>query len=316
MFLQSTFVTEFLAETNLILTQEDFGSKLGDLLSPVKNYLQKEKNILSFSLARYSGADTHLAYFCEWYYHTNKLIRNSHPLFLENHEFYVHNIPAHLSAIPSIQNTLDQQIMRWHLPFQLSIFQYKTKEQITDLVAKNGYLNRYLSSKYLSQVTASEVETTKSLMFSRIPLSQYIEAQGFRLSFLQVGLPCLVAFLYNFNQPDSPINSKGVKWFMVEDILGKIAILHQSATSPELRLYLHRLSLNEREEFEWFALPRALQIEQAELDESVTTQLHSIRERIKIEAFEKLEKLIFPDKFKDMLKDLVDWGYNFGQEND
>ncbi len=312
MLLQNTFFTEFLAEVNLVLAQEDYGNKFGDLLLPVKNYFQKEKNILSFSLARYCGANTQLAFFCEWYYHNAKLIRNSQPLFAENHEYLTYKIPTNLWGVKNIESTLDQQIINWYLPSQLSIIQTISKEQMLDLVAKNGYLNRYLNNKYLSRITASEIETVKSLLLEKIALSQFVELQSTRLSFLLVALPCLLGFLYNFNQEDSPINPTGVKWFLVEELLSKVAFLHQSVVSKELHLFIYRLGLSEREEFEWLEMTKADQIRTAQLDESTLEQVKNLRQKAKTEALEKLDKLIFPDKYKDILKDLIDWGFEFG----
>ena len=52
MFLQNSVLTEFLSEANLVLAQENFGNQLEDLLVPIKNFLQKEKQLLSFSLAK------------------------------------------------------------------------------------------------------------------------------------------------------------------------------------------------------------------------------------------------------------------------
>ncbi len=312
MLLQNTFLTEFLAEVNLVLTQEDYGNKFVDLLLPVKNYFQKEKNILSFSLARYCGANTQLAFFCEWYYHNTKLIRNSQPLFTENHEYLTYKIPNNLLGVKNIESTLDQQIINWYLPSQLSIIQNISKEQMLDLVAKNGYLNRYLSNKYLSRITASEIETIKSLLLEKIPLSQFVELQSTRLSFLFVALPCLLGFLYNFNQEDSPINPAGVKWFLVEELLSKVAFLHQSVVSKELHLFIYRLGLSEREEFEWLEMTKADQIRTAQLDESTLEQIKNLRQKARTEALEKLDKLIFPDKYKEILKDLIDWGFEFG----
>ncbi len=316
MFLQSTFITEFLAQTNLTLTQEDFGSKLGDLLLPIKNYLQKEKNILSFSLARYCGGTQNLAFFCEWYYQSNKLTRNSHPLFVENHEYLVHKIPERLSGINNIEAMVDQQIINCYLPAQMSIFQFKSRELMTDLITKDGYLNRYLNNNFLGKVAAAELETAKGLLLERTPVSQFAETQGYRLSFVQIAVPCLLGFLYNFNQKDSPINVQGVKWFMVEEILYRIAFLHQTASTTDLTLFLYRLELTESQEFNWLSQPRALQIEQAGLDEGTRVQIRSVRDKALMEAGEKLDKLIFPEKYKEMLRDLLDWSYTFGQEKE
>ncbi len=312
MFLQNTFVTEFLSETNLVLTQENFGNQLEDLLVPIKNFLQKEKQLLSFSLARYCGSNSQLAFFCEWLYQQHRLTRNNYPLFLENKEYLKYKVPTPILALPNLESLLDQQITNWYLPYQLVLMHHISREQMLNLVAKYGYLNRYLNNKFLSKIISSDLQIQQAIVYGQVTISQFLEWQGHSLSSLLLSIPCLVGFVYNFNQPDSPINPAGVKWFLVEEILSKIASLHQIATSKNLAMFLYRQSLSDSETNRWLQLPKSEQITVAELDESTTKQKQVIIEKLSEEIQDRIEKLVFPEKYKEMLQDLLDWVLDLG----
>ncbi len=312
MFLQNSVLTEFLSEANLVLTQENLGNQLEDLLVPIKNFLQKEKQLLSFSLARYCGGNSQLAFFCEWVYQQHRLNRNNYPLFLENKEYLKYKIPTQVLALPNLENLLDQQITNWYLPYQLVLMHNISKEQMFDLVTKYGYLNRYLNNKFLSKIISSDLQIQQAIIYGQATVSQFLEWQGYSLSNLLLSMPCLVGFMYNFHQPESPINPAGVKWFLVEEILVKIASLHQIATSKNLVVFLYRQTLSDSESNRWLQLPKTEQITVSELDESTTKQKQAIIEKLSEEIRDRIEKLIFPEKYKEMFLDLLDWVLDLG----
>ena len=312
MFLQNSVLTEFLSEANLVLAQENFGNQLEDLLVPIKNFLQKEKHLLSFSLARYCGGNSQLAFFCEWLYQQHRLTRNNYPLFLENKEYLKHKLTLQIAALPNLESLLDQQVTNWYLPYQLVLMHNISKEQMLDLVTKYGYLNRYLNNKFLSKIISSDLQSQQAIISGQATVSQFLEWQGYSLSSLLLSLPCLVGFVYNFHQSDSPINPAGVKWFLVEEILTRIASLHQIATTKNLVMFLYRQTLSNSDSNRWLQLPKTEQITAAELDESTTKQKQSIVQKLSEEVRDRIEKLIFPEKYKTMFQDLLDWVLDLG----
>lgn len=313
MFLKNSFLTEFLSETNLILTQVDRGNKLNDIVSPIKNYFQKEKDVLTFSLARYAGGNTHLAFFSEWYYQTVKLTLNRDLLTQENKEYLKKKIAIHLRGVPNIFSLVDNHIEEVYIPWQISFMQLKSNEVMTDIVKSNPFLSKYLNEDYLNQVIASELTSIKPIYTEKMNLSEFLEAQSSRTSFLQISFPCLVGFCYNFNQKDSLITPKGVKWVMLEELLKNIAALHQTSQDQDLSLFLYQQNMDEKEQFGWYQFDRTKQIHIVMQTPEIKAKVKEVREKLYKRSLSQLESLVFPEKYREMLRDLIDWSYAAGR---
>jgi hypothetical protein len=308
--LKTTFLTEFLTESNLILTQEDYGNKLYDLLSPVRNLLHKEKDVLTFSIARYCGADTRLAFFCEWYYQTFRLTIDGTDLLEENREYLRKRVPVRLKGIPNLYDLIDYDIKSLFLPQQITFMHNKSIALSNDVLKKNDYLAKFLSGNYFNRPVSGEVFSRKYLYTEDFNISQYLEAQTERLSFVMIAYPALLAFTYTFNQDDSPINPKKIKWVLLEEILKSIACLHQTGSNEDFYLFIYRSRLSEKEEFEWLQKSTKDQIQTVQNKSEVKEIAEKHRQRIYEKSKTDLKALVFPEKDKDMLSDLLDWAYN------
>jgi len=193
MFSKSNFYVEFLSESNLILTQDDYGNGLNNILTPIRNYLQnKDQEVLSFALSRYSGANARLAFYSEWFFQTTRLTFDTQPLIEESKDFLLKKVPLSLKGVPNLYKIVEHDVFEFYLPRQLSFMQAKQRETEYDLVRKNPFLSKYLNSRFLSKVTASDVLSRQNVYSSKVNLGQFIEAQGTRSSFVQIGLPCLL----------------------------------------------------------------------------------------------------------------------------
>ncbi len=312
MFSKSNFYVEFLSESNLILTQDDYGNGLNNILTPIRNYLQnKDQEVLSFALSRYSGANARLAFYSEWFFQTTRLTFDTQPLIEESKDFLLKKVPLSLKGVPNLYKIVEHDVFEFYLPRQLSFMQAKQRETEYDLVRKNPFLSKYLNSRFLSKVTASDVLSRQNVYSSKVSLGQFIEAQGTRSSFVQIGLPCLLGFLYNFNQSESPINPKGVKWVMIESLLKDISMLHQTGSSQDLSLFIHQDALDDKGRFKWFQLSRQDKVRAVSTNQSIREKYNEIREKVYRRAKNDLEHLVFPEKYRTMFKDLIDWAYAF-----
>ena len=79
-----------------------------------------------------------------------------------------------------------------------------------------------------------DVISISKIYKENLTVSEFIEAQSQRSSFVQIGLPCILGLSYTFNQPDNPINPDGVKWVLLENLLKNIATLHFSRDNFKL----------------------------------------------------------------------------------
>lgn len=309
MIVQNNYLTDFLSETNLALVQEDFGNQLYDLLSPIRNFLHKDKEILSFSLAKYCGAETNLAFFCQWTSFTVNLIHHQDQLIEENKNYFKRKIPMRLRGVPGLYDILKDDIRNNILPQQLGLIQSKQKQLLVDLLNYSPELQKYLQPSVWNQVQASIHNSRKYLYQEEKTTSAYLETLGWRESFVAIGLPCLLGFVYSFNKEENPINPKGVKWTLVEDIIHGISILHQSGIDLDFRMFIYLSRLSDKDEFEWWQMNFEQQTKIVRESVACTEIVQGVREKIKNKVLQDLESLIFPDKYKEMLADLAEWAF-------
>ncbi len=306
----NSYITEFLSELNLVLTQEDYGNKLYDLITPVKSLLQKEDEILSFSLAKYSGANARLAFFCEWYYFTFKLTTNTEILSRETYSHLAKKLKDKWKNNSDFTNILYKNSQEVFLPMQIAFLHSKSQEFIDELILKHTFLKKYLNGSFLSQFTSGELQMYKRFISDELNLNQYIDLQAYRSSFLAICLPCLLGFVYNFNQQESVINPKGIKWNLVEDIFKQIAALHQTAQDKEFYRVVYEISLSEGEEKDWFEYDKQKQYQISSTNAATIDVVQMVREKIYQKLKNDLDYLVFPDKYKLMMQDLADWSFN------
>jgi len=306
--------TEFLAESNLILAQGDLGNKMQDLLIPIQNLFSKKNDFPSLLTARKTEASSRVAFFCEWYFQTLQITSNSSQLLKENKEYLQSTLPEEILELSNFrilaQNDIESQI----LTRQSAFLNQKSRELQDDLVLKYKYLNKYLNSDYLGQFLGNDLILTQKLSVLNYELSDFLEICSLGLSFAQYCLPCLVGFTFNFHQEDSPINPKGIKWNLLEDILRLIAQLHETKNNSILTKYFYLQDLSEVEKM--FFLERFEgNLEKVEIEEKILNLVTETREKISISVLKNIEDLIFPEKYKDTLKELVEIGLKTEQSN-
>lgn len=309
MLLVNTFVTEFLAETNLVITQEDFGNKLNELLSPIKNLINKQTDFLSFSLARYSGASSRLAFFSEWHYLTLKIRKDPTDLVFHNQQYWQKKVDAKFRQLENVLELVDADIMNCFLPQQIAFLESKNRELIDDQLVKYPNLGKYLNNQFLGQVTVAEFTKNKLLYGEKMTINKYLELQAGGLSFAMLGLPCLLGFLYNFNQEDSIVNPKAVKWVILEDLLRQISALHQTGLDSEFVKFVFSSKLNDEDLVLWHQLTDREKTNRAKTDAEAVEVVETARAKIYQNAIIVCENLVFPEKYKTTLRDLLEWAY-------
>jgi hypothetical protein len=303
---ESAFLTEFLAETNLMLSQIDYNNKLYDLISPIKNHFLKQKELLSFSMARYCGANTQLAFFCQWYYFTLELTSDPSPLLEESRLYFTKKIPIKFRGIPNINQMVEEDIAVF-LPQQLALLQNKSRSMMDSLVTKYPYLSKYLSDHFLNQILASFFTTNKRKYVERMTLVEYLEAQASNTSFVKIALPCLLGFCYNFNQPNSSLQSENIKWVFLEEVLKNISTLHQINQNQKFEEFLFALDLTEKEEFQWLQSNSKLRLQKILASNEVKELSHNHKTKIYNSALQSLQKLSLPETSQRILSELLEW---------
>ncbi len=304
----SNFLTEFLTETNLLLAQIDYGNKLHDIISPIKNLLLKEKELLAFSMARYCGANTKIAFFCEWHYQVVNLTSNLVPLINENKEYFYKKVPIRLRGVPNIYELVDIDI-QFFVPQQLALMQTKSKTILDNLVLSYPYLSKYLSDTFLGQITASQYSSRKNKYVERMTISEYLESQMTSDSFVKIALPCLLGFYYSLSQPSSIIKPDGIKWTMIEEALKNISLLNQVNQNKDFEEFIHWSTLSEKEEFEWLQMDQKNRFQKMQSAPATKELAKTHKEKIYKSTINSINAMSFLDQHKKMLLELLDWSY-------
>jgi ribosomal protein L23 len=307
----SNFLTEFLAETNLLLAQIDYGNKLHDIISPIKNLMLKEKELLAFSMARYCGANTRIAFFCEWYYQVLKLTTNTEPLAIENQNYFHKKVPIRLRGVPNIYQLVDKDVLVF-VPQQLALIQNKSKAIMDGLVDTYPYLSKYLNDTFLSQIIASHYSSRKNKYVDRMSVSEYLESQMTGECFVKIAFPCLVGFCFSFSQSSSPINISNIKWVIVEEALKNISLLSQVNQNKDFESFVHWSQLSEKEEFEWLQLDEKNRFQKILAHPTTKETVKAHKEKIYKSTINTINTMTFPDQFKKMMLELLDWSYATG----
>lgn len=309
MFLQSSFRTEFLSESNLLFTQSDFGNNLEEVYAPIKSMFQDSSDLLSYSLARYCGASTRLAFVVEWIFLTHQITLQTERLRTINLEFFKNRVPLIYKGIPSLHANIAQIIDTTTIPLQLGFLHKTTAELIDDAMLTHPHIRKYVEDTNINRIRAQQWISQSQLFHENMTITSYIETLEARSSYIQIALPCLIGFVELFHQEDNPINPKAVKWVIIEEIFASIAMLHQSANSLEFLKMLHFIDLSDKERFEWFSLSdkdRELKIIQnMELKKKAQNYRLKYYQRI----MNHLERLVFPDKYTQMIRELSEWAF-------
>jgi hypothetical protein len=316
MFLQSSYTTEYLSETNLVLTQEDFGNKMTDLLMPIKSYLQDDQDLLAFSLARYCGGDTRIAFYAQWYLITTLLTLDSSDLKLKTREYLLKKNANSLQSLEEFGDKINYLADTLFVPMQLRVLESKSFSLAQDIMQKYPFMQKYLSSSFTGKILAHELRSRTFWLNQEMTLAEYQAMQSTRESYLYVAYPALISFLYSFNSPESVVNAKNIKWVLLEEILEIISGLHQTGRGFELERMMYYDTLSKSDRIMWLSLPIKEQRKLLMVNEAIQAQGKEYRRDLHRKGTNILDSLVLPDKYMNMLKDLLDWALssNFVQE--
>jgi hypothetical protein len=302
-------IKEFLSEANQLITQDDYGKGLYDLLTPIRNLLLNRKDLLTFSIAKYAGADNRLAFFCEWFYLTNLLTVETDLLKKEDAEYLKRKIPLRLRGVKTLNQIVERDVERVFLPRQVAVLHLKTQEYIQSLVSRDSVLEKYLNKSYLNSFVSSEVASIKRIYQESQTMSDYLSVQGERSSFVLLGLPCLLGLTYYLNQPSTKNLGKSVKWVLLEELLKDIACLHQTASGSDFQMFVYASRLSEKDEYHWLSLKPEDRLRESLASDDAKEIIKNVREKIYLKAKNNLHQSNLPEKFEAMIGDLLEWSH-------
>lgn len=307
MFLESSYTKEYLSEVNLMLTQEDYGNKLSDLIHPLKNHLQEDPDLLPYSLARYSGGDGRIAFFVQLLMLYTSLSFDTSALKIKTREYFLHKNQQNISLTSEFANEVNRVVDTVYLPVQLSLLQSKVESLSFDIMAKYPYIQKYFSRTFYMRAIINEVSAKGVIFKNEATAVEYLSYQGLRESYLSIGYPVLAGMVFDFYNPDSVINPKAIKWVIIEDILEIISALHQTAKNIELESHLYYFELNQQSRIEW-VLKSHKERKHLLLDKTdIQSKGREYRLNLHRKATSLLQTIVLPDKNMTMLKDLLDW---------
>ena len=307
---EKSTLTEFLAESNKILSTSDLGGLLYDLLVPIRSYLQKQEDLLTFSLCRLFGGSTDISFMIEWQIQTSFLTHSSGDLFEENRLFWRKKVPVKLRGVPGLFDKIDQDINSF-LPKQLNFLQEKNRELQQNIIEKYPELAKYLSSSYFTKITASQFGKSQLLYQPEINLSQFLEFLANGSSYLKIGLPILLALR-------STASLSGVKkhlendinWLFIEEILKDLSCLYQISNSLDLGKFLYLQDLPDSMSFEWWQKNESTAFQILLGQKDIQNQIQDYQEKYKSKLKNDIARSGLGTQNQNLLLSLVDWAAN------
>jgi hypothetical protein len=224
----------------------------------------------------------------------------------ESRSYFNKKIPIKFRGIPNITAMVEEDISVF-VPQQLSLLQSKSKAIMDSLVTKQPYLAKYLSDQFLNQVLASVYTSNKRKYVENLSLSEYLEAQSSGTSFVQIALPCLLGFCFNFNQQNSLVMADAVKWVFLEEVLKNISLLHQINQNQKFESFLYASTMSEKEEFDWMQMSQKSKLQKLMANNEIKEIAHAQKTKIYNSALQSLSNLSLPDNHREMLRELLDW---------
>jgi hypothetical protein len=306
-----TFSREFLSELNQVITTDQWSQSLYDLLTPIRNCLLAETNLLSYSIARHAGAPIKIAFFAEWNYQILRLTADSKILLEENRKYFRKKVPVRLRGVPGLYDLIDKHINEIFQPKQNILMNLKSEELMNQLGQNHEYYKKYFSKEFLAKFQQSEMLGVRPLYQETVNVSQYLEAQGMRLSFIKIGLPVLLGFLHTFYLV--PKNStKAIRWVLLEEVLRGISTLHQTGETKDLQKFIYASRLNEKEEFQWWQNDESKQLQIALSSTEAREISKEAREKIYQNTKNNLASVGLSTNQREILEDLLNWTYKMG----
>ena len=303
------FLGQYLTLVNQTLSQEENGHHLHDLIAPLRNLFLSHKELMSFSLCRHFGGSSELAFFSEWFYQSQKLYQNSSDLFAENQNYFRKKIPLTLKDATGINEVIDIDIENVFLPKQLRILQLKTQELIEKLIRSEPNLEKYLNKTFISSFDVGDVVSSKKLYQENLTVSQYFDAQGTRLSFAYIGFPALLGMVFYFYKHGSKLNPKTTKWSLIEEMLKNISALHQTAGNKDLEKFVYYSRLEVDQKSQWWLLDSEQQLQKSSASTDVRQIIINLRDKVYRSCLNNLDYVAIPDRYKELINDLVQWVY-------
>ena len=294
-------LTEFLTESNKILSNTDFGGSLYDLLVPIRAYLQSLEDLLSFSFCRLFGGSVELAFAMEWQTQTAFLVHSKEELVEQNQNFWRKKIPVKLRGIPGLFDKIDQDIHKIFLPKQLTFLQEKNDKMNSEISQKYPEIAKYLNKNYLINITIAQFGKSQLLYQPNINLSQFLEYLSFGSSFLKIGFPILVALRSN-NTQNSEVN-----WLFVEEVTKDLSCLYQISNSLDLAKFLYLQNLSESESFTWWQKNESNAFQILIGQKEIQKEIQNYQEKYQVKLQSDIARSGLDSKDQNLLLSLVNW---------
>jgi hypothetical protein len=305
----TNFLGQYLAMVNQALNQEENSHHFNDVLSPVKNLFLNQKELMSFSLCRHFGGSSELAFFSEWFYQIHLLNQDYSALILENQNYFRKKIPSNLKEVEGVVEAVDVQIKDVFLPMQLRILQQKTQDMIENILKSEPNLEKYLNKTFLSSFDVSKIISSNVLYQPNLTVSQYFDAQGVGLSFAHIGFPALLGMLFYFHKQGSKLNPKTTKWLLIEEMLKNISALHQTSSNKEFEKFVYYSRLEQDDKSAWWQLNYGQQLQKSSSSTDCKQVITNLRDKIYSNCLNNLDYVVIPDRYKELINDLVQWVY-------
>lgn len=301
-----TYFGEFLAESNVALSQEDERNQLGSLLNPLIWSLQNEKRpITAYTLARSFGAPSRLAFFCEYTSFVGQAMQNLSMLSTSNYNYFLNSLAPNMRAGKDVDNLLEKHSEGQILTMQIALMNQKLEQLRLDTIARYTYTSRFLGFQVFHRIFAHENSIVRNIASAKTTLAQYMDTLAGGFSYATVGLPVVSGIAQSVKEQSEVIDTSKIQWSMLESICRNISFLVRTSAPLHLALFLKEQVVSDT--LEWFALSTMERSDLALSDTEIIQQIKQIREKVRDRTRNDIEYIVLPEQSRQILKQLVEW---------
>jgi hypothetical protein len=258
-------------------------------------YLENIKDLDTYKIARFTNLDNNVSLYCQWLYQF---------YYLQDHydEFFEHFTKSQMKEISESSDDAIRDYNKTYFkiiwPKILLSYKYNLDFAKQIIIKKFDYFASALDS---IEKFHSEYSIHKSLSkFKNFEKNSFFQKGKYSLSYLKIGFPIYLGYRQEIIEKKS-INPDNFDWQGLNEFLQTMCLIHSIQNNSEL---INQITMVGKT------------IDQKVKNQSTDTQVKKqVLDSFYIKAKTDLAKLKLIDKHKTSLENILNWCYDYADEN-
>jgi hypothetical protein len=305
---QSPFFSDYQVELTLVWANlEHFGEHFYKVINPLRSHLNEQQTLLGYSLSAFLSSPSVVSFWVEWVFQYSNLSDKQNILLSLNQK---------IISGSAYSNLIDQQhtteLAQKHTNLQLQWMESQIWETRNLIILKYPYLQQFIENDFWVLHLSSKAYLMEAFRYDDFKVSDFIQKLSYSKGFLQISLPIILGIAFSLNQSHSQVKIEAIPWKNLKSILDQISAIYamtnnDSSSNLELASQMHFQKLNQDERVAWLNQEQQYRNETVLNNQAIMETIDNLVEQYKKNALLDIENLVFPDKYKEFLFEVVNW---------